>query len=83
MIARSTYHPAPRVPALPRTEFDRWHEDFQSADMVLEIGTHVHETTSNDVVTGLRSDELCRSVSFGARQFMHIRGTRKGMVERS
>jgi hypothetical protein len=37
------------------TEFDRGHEDFQSSNLYPEIGTHEHVTTSNNVVTRLRS----------------------------
>jgi len=37
----------------------RRHEDFQSADIAVPIGTHVHGMTSNDVVTRLSAVELC------------------------
>ncbi len=72
MITGSTCCPAPRYQGLVRTEFDRRAEDFQSSDMVLEIGTHVHETTPNDVVTRLRTCELCHWVTLCVRQFRHI-----------
>jgi hypothetical protein len=35
------------------------HEDFQPSNVVPEIGTHVHETTSNDIVTRLDAAQLC------------------------
>jgi hypothetical protein len=36
------------------------HEDFQPADIALEIGKHVHQMTSIDVVTRLNAVESCR-----------------------
>ena len=44
----------------PGAELNHRHEDFQSANVVPKMGTHVHQTTSNDVLTRLHSDELCR-----------------------
>ena len=41
------------------TELNRRHEDFQSANLVREIGRHVHQTTSNGVVKRLHDIELC------------------------
>jgi len=41
----------------------RRHEDFQSADIAFKIGTHVHGTTSNDVVTRLNAAESCHCVT--------------------
>jgi len=41
----------------------RRHDDFQFADIASNIGTHVHQMTSNDVVTWLRAFELCHCVT--------------------
>ena len=36
------------------------HEDFRAASITPEIGTHIHRTTSDDVVTLLAAVEQCR-----------------------
>jgi len=41
----------------------RRQEDFQSAVIAFEIGTHVHGMTSNDVVTRLNAIESCHCVT--------------------
>ncbi len=39
------------------------HQDFQAANIVPEMGTHVHGKTSNDVVTRLSAVESCHCVT--------------------
>ena len=82
MVGQESLPLTARYQVCPATEFDQGAEDFQSSDMIPKTGTHVHEMTSDDIVTRFRSIELCRLVSLGARQFRHIRGTRGGTPSR-
>jgi len=44
-------------------EAHRRHEGFQSPNIALKTGTHVHGMTSNDVVTRLNAAESCHCMT--------------------